>query len=178
MATDPRLGDVTGVVEFLHRHAEAEHALAVASLTQPDDDAYLLAQEHARSFYAAGVAVGPRDGRTARPGGRSEVAGGDVRGSLAEVVVYAVARAPGGWVGLLSSRRDPRRFFVAEALLIRETGEGRRIVARAEWDSLDDGLHFVQAGGDSFDVHAVRDAVVLTEPAADDHAEFVRRWGS
>ena len=177
MAAHPRLDAETAeVVEFLRRHARAELEVAVQALTEPDDDTYLAALERARAFYATGTSLGPRGVRTARPGGRSEVPGEEVRDTLAELVVYAVAWSADGWVGLLSSTRDPEQFFVFEALLLRAAGEGLRIVGRAEWDTLEDGLSFVHAGGEAFDVAAVRDPVVLAEPAAPEHAALVRRW--
>lgn len=176
MAVDDRLSDVADLVA---RHLEADAALAVAALGEPDDDAYLDLERRACEFYGSS-AVRPLEGRTATPGGSTPTATIDVSDSVAPGAVYAVAPVPGAdaWVALVGGKRDKGAVFVAEALLVRAGPDGLEIAGRAEWDSLEDGLEFEQSGGEAVDLDNVGSPKVLREPVAPDHAELVRTWGA
>lgn len=175
MATDIRLNDVA---DFTRAHLAAEAALAIAALGEPDDDTYLEIEQHAKAFYAPGASpLGPLETRWAMPGGTTPTANIDVTNSVSPGALYAVGEVDDdNWVALVGASRDPRGVSLAEALLIRRTPTGLRIVGRAAVDPFAENLTFEPAGGEPFDPGQVRRVVVLTEPSRPAHADFVRAW--
>src|SRR5262249_22856753 len=141
MATDIRLNDVA---DFTRAHLEAEAALTIAALGEPDDDKYLEAEKRAKGYYAPDARpLGPFETRWARPGGTTPPANVDVTDSVRRGVLYAVGEIDDdNWVALVGARRDPAGVSLAEALLIRRTPAGLRIVGRAAVDPFKENLTF------------------------------------
>jgi hypothetical protein len=173
VATDLRLNDV---VTFVRDHLDADAALSVAALGEPDDDTYLAAQARAKSFYApGGVALGPSEGRMAKPGGRLARTPIDVTAQVRPAALYAVGEAsPGAWIALVGDSRDLDARFIAHALLIKQTGARLYITGRAAVDPFATEVVFEPAGGEAVDVGAAEYLETLAEPAAPRHAAFLR----
>jgi hypothetical protein len=176
MAADGRLSEVEA---FVRQHLEAEAALTVAALGEPDDDAYLGVERQAKAFYApSSTPLGPLESRWATPGGTSPQANVDVTGSVRPAALYGIGSIDlDTWIALIGQRRDLDGRSIAEALLIRRTTDGLRIVGRAAVDPFATRIKFEPAGGESVDVGLAGQVEILREPTSPEHAEFLRRWG-
>jgi hypothetical protein len=175
VATDVRLSDVAA---FIRDHLDADAALSIAALGEPDDDTYLAAAALAKSFYApAGTALGPFEGRWATPGGRLRRPPIDATAKVRPAALYAVGDAgPGAWLALVGESRDVDAMFIANALLVKQTGDGLRITGRAAVDPFADELVFEPAGGEAVDLGAAEHPTIFQEPTAARHAAFLRGW--
>ena len=176
MATDERLSDV---VAFAREHLEAEAALAVAALGEPDDDAYLALEREAKRFYASGDhPLGPIESRAASPGGRSPNAVIDVSGSVGPASLYAIGTVgQEAWIVLVGDKRDLRGAALGEAVLVKRTADGLRIAGRASVDPFTAGITFEHEGGETFDPEPAQQVEVLQEPTSPASSAFVSTWG-
>jgi hypothetical protein len=176
VATDIRLNDV---IDFTRAHLAAEAALTIAALGESDDDTYLEVEQRAKGYYAPGASpLGPLESRWATPGGTTPTANIDDTDSVKPGALYAVGEIDDdNWVALVGARRDPAGVSLAEALLIRRTPAGLRIVGRAAVDPFKENLTFEPVGGEPVDPGLVQRVIVLTEPSYPGHTEFVRAWG-
>lgn len=170
---------MTDVAEFVRQHLEADAALAVAALGEPDDDAYLEVQRRATSFYAtATTPLGPTESRWAVPGGQSPAATVDVSDSVRPAALFAIGAAGDDtWIVMVGDKRDPAGAALAEALLVRDTGDGLRIAGRASVDPFSHGITFASAGGEELDPAAAHDVRIVQEPGSPAHAAFLSDWG-
>jgi hypothetical protein len=176
VAIDTRLEDVK---TFVRQHLDAEAALSIAALGEPDDDAYLEIERRAKAFYAPGTtSLAPLETRWATPGGTSPDATRDATGTVHAAPLYAIgSNNTDTWITLVGERRDSKGHSIGEALLIRATPDGLRIVGRAAFDPFSEGITFEPSGGEPVDVARVEQVTVLLEPLTPEHAEFVRGWG-
>jgi hypothetical protein len=169
----------TSVVEFVRRYLEAEAALAIAALGEPDNDRYLVIERQAKAFYLPGAPLYPLESRWAPPGGTSPNANIDVRDSVRAGHVFAVATTEtGDWIALVGGLRDAAGVLLSEGLLVCDTPDGLRIAGRTAVDPFSKPLTFEPAGGEPVDLGRAKQVTVLHEPSAAEHAEFVRRWGA
>ena len=176
MTTDERPSEVA---VFIRHHLNAEAALAIAALGEPDDDVYLALERAAKSFYAAsGRPLGPIESRAARPGGRSPQATIDVSGSVGPASLYAIGTAgKDAWIVLVGDKRDRRGAALGEAILVRRTPDGLRIAGRAGADPFTAGISFEHEAGETFDPKAALQVEVLQRPTSPASAAFVSTWG-
>ena len=167
------------VEAFVRQHLEAEAALSIAALGEPDDDAYLAVEKRAKQFYApSSTPLGPRESRWATPGGTSPHANVDVTESVRPAGVYAIGSVGSdAWVALAGDSRDLGGVAIAQAVLIRQTPDGLRIAGRAAVDPFTTRITFEPAGGEPVDVGLAEQVEILREPTSPEHAEFLRLWG-
>jgi hypothetical protein len=165
------------VVAFVREHLDADAALSVAALGEPDDDAYLAVEARAKSFYGPGI--GPVEGRWAKPGGRMQRPVVDATGEVRPAALYAVGEAgPDAWVALVGDSRDLDAMFVAAALLVRRTEDGPRVTGRAAIDPFTDDIVFEEAGGEAVPARPSGQIEVHREPVSERHAAFLRAWAA
>ncbi len=163
------------VIAFVHAHLDADAALSIAALGEPDDDAYLAVEARAKSFHGPGTA--PWEGRQATPGGRMQRPVIDATGEVRPAALFAVAEAgPGAWVALVGDSRDLDAMFIANALLIEQTDDGPRITGRAAIDPFTDDIEFEPTDGETVPATPTGQVNVLREPASERHAAFLRGW--
>ncbi|WP_297082161.1 hypothetical protein [uncultured Demequina sp.] len=175
MAADERLSEVEA---FVRRHLDAEAALAVAALTEPDDDTYLVVEREARGFFASGTdsPLDPHEGRWAVPGGVTDTARAELAGSIAPAPLYGLGELEGDrWLAFVGSKRDAGGSTISHALLV-ERRDGDLVVAgRAAVNPFEQTLTWEDNGGDPVPLlEPMRVFQMLAMPSEGEHATFLR----